>query len=442
MHTPAPPRGLVVLSAAAGVLLLVAFIRLIAFLQAPDPLAASGWSATPWNDFLTRHACSTAYWQSATTIDSAPNVYHPSTYATGRFDPVTQRPIPRFIGPFSIDPYEYPPTFLIVPRALARLTHDYPTFRRVWISLCLAVALAALVVVARRVDVATGGHARWLAPLVLLPPGILATVQAGNVQLAIFGLAMLAMLAFERRQPAAGGLLLGFTVVAKMFPAMLVLYLAVRRDWRAVAWTAVWCVALVLLSLADIGWAPFDHFREHLPKLLSGEAFPMLRIRGAPDVSLSAPGVILKLTTLGGPAVPLDALRVAGWVYTALILVATVLLALRPLPERLAPLAWLIVLGLASLRSPFLPFYGAFAAFWIATLLLGTFWHVARIRWVAVGAWTLLLPVWAGPPGTPPALIAAVTTLQIAVILGLFVFAVRVAGNARARPAHSAEAIA
>jgi hypothetical protein len=246
---------------------------------------------------------------------------------------------------------------------------------------------------------------------------------------------MLGMLAFERRRPAAGGLLLAYAVVGKMFPGVLVIYLAVRREWRAVAWTTAWCLVLLLLAIADVGWAPFAHFREHLPKLLSGDAFPILRLPGPADVNLSAPGVILKLASLGGPRLPVEALRVSGWIYTAAILLATVQLARRPLPGRLAPIAWLIVLGLASLRSPFLPFYGGFAAFWIASLLLGVFWQDGRTRAVALAAWVVLLPVWAGPLSTPPAVVAAVTLAQIAVMLGLFAYAAHLARGADPQPA-------
>ena len=42
-------------------------------------------------------------------------------------------------------------------------------------------------------------------------------------------------------------------------------------------WTAGWAAILTLVTIADIGWAPFPAFFDHLPRLLSGEAFPMLR---------------------------------------------------------------------------------------------------------------------------------------------------------------------
>ena len=82
------------------------------------------------------------------------------------------------------------------------------------------------------------------------------------------------MLLFERRRHASGGAILAYAIVSKLFPGVLLLYLVLRRDWRAVSWTAAWSVALAAVTLADVGAAPFAAFLEHLPGLLSGEAFP------------------------------------------------------------------------------------------------------------------------------------------------------------------------
>ena len=38
--------------------------------------------------------------------------------------------------------------------------------------------------------------------------------------------------------PAA--LLLAYAIVSKLFPGVLLFYLLLRRDWRAVGWTAAW----------------------------------------------------------------------------------------------------------------------------------------------------------------------------------------------------------
>jgi len=404
-------------------------VRLAVFAQAPAPLPAIGWSVMPWNPFITRHACTTAYWKAATEVRRAPDIYAPSTYGTGQVD-ANGRPIPLLIGPYAVDPYEYPPTFLLLPRLLTLVTPGFPAFRLLWGLLATVTTIAGVVVVARRVDRETGGRSLWLAPLVFIPLGVFSTIQGGNAQLFVVAIAMLAMLAFERGWAALGGLLLGYAVVGKMFPGLLVLYLIVRRDWRAVGWTTAWAVALTLLTIADVGWAPFETFRVHLPKLLSGEAFPMLRLAGPSDISLSVPGLILKLRRFGGPDVPLDSLRITGWVYSAVLVWITVQLARRPLAPRLAPLAWLVVLGLAALRSPFIPGYGVFPAVWAAAILLAVVWTDARRRWLVLALWTSLLWMTAGPQSTPLWIISAATTWQIVAILLLFALAIRVGREA------------
>jgi hypothetical protein len=415
------------LAGAGALVMLVMLVRLAVFAQAPAPLPASAWSVTPWNAFITRHACATAYWKAATVIDRTPDVYHPSMYESGT--QVEGRSVPQFIGPFAVDPYEYPPTFLLLPRLLTWVTPDFPSFRLLWGFLATVVTLLGVAVIAKRVDAANGTRSLWLMPLAILPIGVLTTFQGGNAQLFFVVLAMLAMLAFERRQDAIGGLLLGYATVGKLFPGLLLVYLLARREWRPAAWTAGWSLVLSAIAIADFGWAPFAAFLDHVPKLLSGEAFPMLRFVGPSDVSLSIPGLVLKLRHLGLD-VPFAAMKTAGWIYSAIILWITIRLARHPVAPRLAPLAWLVVLGLAAFRSPFLPGYGIFQGAWMAALLLALCWQDAGRRWLLLALWASLLWATAGPLSIPPVVVAAATTAQIAATLVLFGLAVRIGRQA------------
>ncbi len=429
--------GFRVVAVVGALVLAVMLIRLFVFAQAPAPLPAIGWSVTPWNAFVTRHACTTAYWQAATEVERGPDVYAPANYSTGRVGP-DGREIPRFIGPYAVDPYEYPPTFLLLPRALTAIAPGFPQFRLLWGFMNLALVIAAVALVARRVDRQNGSRSLWLAPLAIVPLTVFHVFQSGNAQLFFVALSMLGMLAFERGRHAVGGLLLAYAIVGKLFPGLLMIYLAVRRDWRALAWTTAWALGLTLATIADIGWAPFSAFLDHMPKLLSGEAFPMLRMQGPPDVSQSVPGLVLKLPRFGGPALPFEALKIAGWIFSVVIVWATARLALRPIAPRLAPLAWLVILGLATLRSPFLPGYGAFQGVWVAAILLAVTWSDARLRALALLLWAPLLWMTAGPTTLPPVAIATATTLQTIAILTLFGLAVRIGRAAALRPAGAA----
>ena len=86
--------------------------------------------------------------------------------------------------------------------------------------------------IARRLDDCLGTHAVWLTPYVVAGPAIIATFQAGNVQMATIALTLLAMSCFERRLHALGGALLALAIAAKLYPGVFVLYLLLRRDWR------------------------------------------------------------------------------------------------------------------------------------------------------------------------------------------------------------------
>ena len=93
--------------------------------------------------------------------------------------------------------------------------------------------------------------------------------------------------------------MLAFATASKLYPGLLIVYLLVRRQWRALAWTAGWGAVLTLATLADVGWLQIRAFFEHLPGLLSGEAFPAFRNPAAMAMNFSVPGIGFKLKVLG-----------------------------------------------------------------------------------------------------------------------------------------------
>jgi hypothetical protein len=145
---------------------------------------------------------------------------------------------------------------------MAAATPDFWQFRRLWFALNLAGVALCLVAIARRFDTALGTQAVWLTPWVLLSPSIVGTLQAGNVHLLFIAAAVAAMLLFERQRHTAGGAILAYAIVSKLFPGVLLFYLLLRRDWRA-GWTVAWSAVLVAITLADVGAVPFAAFLEH-----------------------------------------------------------------------------------------------------------------------------------------------------------------------------------
>jgi len=370
-------RAFLAVSLVAAVLALVLISRLTVFMIDP---ARTGYSTVPSSDFEVRHSCLTVYFVAADVVRRTPNVYDTTLYAAPDDDPTKPRK-PQTMGIFRVDQYEYPPPFLLAPRALSVVAPGFLRLRASWFGLSGLVLLAGLIVAARAMTPAAGTRALLLAPVVLVSPGTLNTLQKGNVQLVVIAIAVLAMAALERQRRALGGALLAFVTVSKLYPGLLVLYLLFRRDWRGVIWTAAFAVLFVALSIADVGSQPFAAFRDHFSGLLSGEAFPAFRNPSAVAANLSIPGIVFKLKLLGLGNMGFGAARVVGTVYMVVAIATTAILAQRAPRDGAGPLIWLTVLLLATLRSPFLPWsYATFPALWLLTLLVAA--HVPR-------AWTL-----------------------------------------------------
>src|SRR5882672_5935678 len=235
------PRALKIGSGLAAVLALVLLTRLSVFMVAP---AQVGYSFVPSSKWEVSHSCLSAYFVAAKAVSSLPNVYADSLY-TARDDDPTKIRKARTIGPFNIDVYEYPPPFLLLPRALRLLTPDFLRFRMLWFGIGGATVLLSLLFVARLLGPSAGTRALLLSPIVFAALPTLSTFQKGNVQAVIIAAAMLAMVLFEKRRWAAGGALLAFVTLSKLYPGMLVVYLLARRQWRALAWTAAAGIALL-----------------------------------------------------------------------------------------------------------------------------------------------------------------------------------------------------
>jgi hypothetical protein len=186
--------------------------------------------------------------------------------------------------------------------------------------------------------------------------------------------------------------------VVKLFPGLLLLYLALRRRWREVGWTLAACGGLTLLAFAVFGATPFTAFFEYqLPRLSSGEAFSFFHQRWfTVSRNLSVSGIVFKLGLLGVPGMSGSLANAVGWLYT-LVLVVLIARAARqpdrsPLDEALL---WMSLLCLGSLRSPFAAgIYAGFGALWLLTLLAA---RVERPRDVALVVLGFVLI-----PGGPP----------------------------------------
>lgn len=417
------PRWLKIVSVSATLVALVQLTRLAVFMVDPSQV---GYSSVPTSKWEAEHSCLSAYFIAGQLSSSTPNLYDDALYSMPDDNPSEPRK-PRRIGPFNIDVFEYPPQFLLLPRALQLLTPDFMDLRMLWFALNGGVLLLALWVVARFLGPVDGTRALLLSPLVWLALPTLSTLQKGNVQGIVIAASMLAMVLFERRRWAAGGAILAFMTVSKLFPGLLIVYLVARRQWRAVAWTSAFVGAFTVLSLLSLGWAPYAAFFDHLPGLLSGEAFPAFRRPAARAINFSIPGLVFKLGLFGVPGMSFGAAKIVGWGYTLVAVAATVYAGLRTLRDSEKPLVWMAILVLATLRSPFLPqAYAALPPLWLLTLLAATRAPMMRAPSLILLAWAALNVYWPTDWPIDPRWLAIANTVPQAVTVLLAVFALRI----------------
>lgn len=302
--------------------------------------------------------------------------------------------MPAYLG----DPYEYPPPFAVLPRAAVAMTHDYQLIRDAWFGLSAFGFLVGFVALALWIRGRGGATAMLLLPAIALATPFAFTLQWGQAHALILAAAILGMIQLARDRTLSGAMLLAFATVTKLFPGFLLVFLAVRRRWRDLAYTLGAIGVLVTIAAIVLGPATLGAFvTEQLPRIASGEAFAFTEQNFD---NLSLYGLAFKLHALGVDAGRPLAANLA-WVWTVVVLVLTIVVARKPGDRTRDAILWLAILCLATLRSPYAPLYTSLGTLWlmsIATTPRG--WNRAL---VAIG-WFLLM-------GFPPVGGAALATI-------------------------------
>jgi hypothetical protein len=339
---------------------------------------------------------------------------------------------PRFIGPFEVDLYQYPPAFLVLPRAAVATGLGFLTTRQVWFALQSLVLMAAMVILARWIGGASGLLVLLLVPIVWLAPTTRLTLQIGNFQLTAFALSILAMVAFDRGRAGRGGFALGFAAASKIYPGVLAIPLLVERRSNAVAWTIAWSVCFTAAAWLAIGGTPFvDFIRYQLPRIQSGEAFYWIENADAAAINFGLHGLVTKLRFLGLPWTGQDAANRAASLYAVILMPLAFASAVRLKalaggamePERLRlrrAQVWLGLLSLASFRSPFVPdAYALVGTLWLLTLVAAEGHWLGRGRTALAAAAAVSMMVLDGGPINAPVpawIMAAALALQVAAL--------------------------
>jgi hypothetical protein len=171
-------------------------------------------------------------------------------------------------------------------------------------------------------------------------------IAYGQVDVVLLLLVTVALLALQRGRPAIVGLAVALAALLKLYPLVLLLFLAARREWRAVVWTAAWLVALVAVAVAVMGW------REHL--IYASEVLP--RIGGGTGwvENQTVNGFLSRLLAAARRPEPVHdrTVDVLTWAAFALVAAGSAWVAARPAERRSAAAAvpfgvFLVVMVLA-----------------------------------------------------------------------------------------------
>ena len=405
-------RGKTLAWSLMALVMLLQVSRLSVFMTDRD----ATWGSTfPPVEFTVTHMCMASYVEAADlSRQNDPNLYDPKHYPN--FELTEAEDIETSViglQQYLDDSFHYPPPFLLLPRLWLGLSNEYLNMRSVWFAIQFLSFVAFAVLLARWIGGSGGAWALWMLPLVLAAMPTMFNFQFGQIHLFTVWTAVAAMLAFEVKRPALGGLLLAGAFASKLFPGILMLYLLVQRRWRELAWTGAFTAVFALLTLALIGTTPFERFFSFLlPRLVSGEAFSFVTEALVITTNLSVPGTVWKLDFLGiEGAAPL--LGPASTVYTVLILIATWFAARLDVDRIGRVQIWLAILILASLRSPLVPIYGVAPVLWLMALQLDRVDTVKGLVWFAV-SWVFINSV---PPAPNPVVtIALYGVAQVAML--------------------------
>jgi alpha-1,2-mannosyltransferase len=357
-------------------------------------------SYEPGDPFLRGHSCFSAYAEAARFAEAGDvNIYEPKLYA-----PETTAGPRRMIGGnLRVDVYHYPPPFLLLPGAIRLAAPEFAATRAVWFMVQSLLLAAALVMISRWIGGVPGAWAAASGWLVLASPAVLSTLQAGNFQVTVYSLAIIAFVLVTTGRELSGAAILAYATAGKIVPGVLVLFLLTARRWRAVAYTAAFSLLLCAITVAWFGWTPMrDFIWYEMPKLASGEAFPQAERLSTSLANLSVYGETVRLRRLLaawfgvnwlGPEVGRPIASVYGIIVVLLTAGAGWLVGKRGWlargtgpargtrprdeaaslsPETRIKLAQMVLalLSLTAFRSPFVgSIYGYLGTMWLLTLL-------------------------------------------------------------------------
>ncbi len=373
------PPVLAAIVAAAAMLAIAEHARMSVYMADPSRADCS-FTADVWRS---QHSCMTAYAEAVRFArERKANIYDMSLY-----EPRNERGI-------RIDSYHYPPVFLLLPAALYALRPTLFDVRALWFVMQSAVLVSSLFSLTWWIGGRPGAFAAAGGVLALASPQFMYSLQMGNIQASVFVLSALALVLMLTGRVRSGAPLLAFFAAAKIFPAVLFVYLAGARRWRALVWCAGFGLLLVALTIAVFGTRPFVDFVSYeLPRISSGESFPQAEHPEAAKMNLSMYGITTRLRFLGFTWLDRTRGLAIASAYGMAVIALAALAGWKHRVDVVSPAGRLrivqlavAILSLASFRSPFVGAYGFMATVWLISLLAADASNPRRvIAWWIVG---------------------------------------------------------
>jgi Glycosyltransferase family 87 len=415
----APHRARAGLWAVGGLVAVLSVGRIAIFLGDPSQIWCS---LLPSNPLTVHHSCVTAYVHAAVlSEDPAANAYDLAFVGQPDAPPISLPPTASGFAPFNLDPYNYPPPFLLLPRALLLATSDFLSLRMLFSAGSLLLTLFACAVTARTLG-GVAEHRLWLlTPIFMAGTVVPASLQLGNIHLAIAALCLLAWAGFERRRDGAAGALLAAATLTKLAPGLLGVLLMMQKRWRAVAVTCLAAAILCALSVVVLGTGVWrDFLLYQLPHLQSGEAYRFLSGTNETSMNLAPFGIPFKLAALGFEGWGWPQARLVGNVATAALIVLAILAGRNTGSARHRLTVWLAIAMLGSLRSPFAAPY-VLSTMVLLLLVFATEVHSGRKLAAVVALCVLVsMPI----PGSDASLIVAASLVRAVIIYAFLAWVV------------------
>ena len=355
----------------AAVTMVIAAIAIVLIARESVYMADStqpSYSILPGDPWRVEHSCMSAYFEAARFANAqTENLYDRNLYQ------------PRHIGSLKVDAYHYPPPFLLVPSALRLITTDFFRLRALWFAIQAIVLAATMTGLCAWIGGRMGGIALIGSLFVLSTPTTIFALQMGNFQTTAMALGAIALIFLLSRRLWAGGPILAYVALSKIFPGVLVVYLLGARRWRAVASIMGAVLGLVALSVWFLGTQPMSAFLHHeVPEIVSGQAFPQSERPNVVESNQSFYGLTVRLRLLGASWLDQPTGLAGTSVYGLLIVLLAVYAGWKARIDlsssagrALLVQTAIALMTLASFRSPFVGgLYGMVSTLWLLTLLV------------------------------------------------------------------------